>query len=42
MLTPLPALIALLQPVQVPSWETLQQAIAYDSSTPLEAKETVE
>ena len=42
MLTPLPALVVLLQPAQVPSWETLQRALAYDSSTPLEAKETVE
>ena len=42
MLTPLPVLIVLLQPAQVPSWETLQQSFAYDASAPLSAKETLE
>ncbi len=36
------ALISLLQPTQVPSWETLQQSFTYDASAPLSAKETLE
>ncbi|WP_309711975.1 alpha/beta fold hydrolase [Armatimonas sp.] len=41
MLIYLPALIAVAQAQQTPTWETLQRAFAYDTTKPLNAKETL-